>query len=113
MDDESKLAGLPAGIVGTAATEAASRGKAGKWIFTLHAPSRLPLLKYADDRELRRKMYEGYMKLASEAPYDNRPVIGEIIKTRAAKARLLGFDNYASYMTDNVMAKTRKQPRAC
>ncbi|WP_290101188.1 M3 family metallopeptidase [Duncaniella muris] len=106
VDDESKLAGLPAGIVGTAATEAASRGKAGKWIFTLHAPSRLPLLKYADDRELRRKMYEGYMKLASEAPYDNRPVIGEIIKTRAAKARLLGFDNYASYMTDNVMAKT-------
>ncbi|MDE5689636.1 MAG: peptidase M3, partial [Duncaniella sp.] len=90
----------------TAATEAANRGKAGKWIFTLHAPSRLPLLKYADDRELRQKMYEGYMKLASEAPYDNRPVIGEIIKTRAAKARLLGFDNYASYMTDNVMAKT-------
>ena len=106
VSDEAELAGLPAGIVATAATEAANRGKKGQWIFTLHAPSRLPVLKYADSRALRQKMYEGYMKLASEAPNDNRPVIGEIVKTRAAKAKLLGFDNYASYMTDNVMAKT-------
>ncbi|MDE5989637.1 MAG: M3 family metallopeptidase, partial [Duncaniella sp.] len=106
VDNKAELAGLSAGLVATAATEADNRGKNGKWVFTLHAPSRLPLLKYADNRDLRRKMYEGYMKLASEAPHDNRPVIGEIVKVRAAKAKLLGFDNYASYMTDNVMAKT-------
>ncbi|MDE6116814.1 MAG: M3 family metallopeptidase, partial [Duncaniella sp.] len=100
------LAGLPAGIVATAASEAEARGKNGKWVFTLHAPSRLPVLKYADSRELRRKMYEGYMNLASTGANDNRPVIGDIVKTRAKKAHLLGFKDYASYMTDNVMAKT-------
>ncbi|MDE6306577.1 MAG: peptidase M3, partial [Muribaculaceae bacterium] len=78
----------------------------GKWVFTLHAPSRLPLLQYAADRELRRQMYEGYTTLASSGDYDNRPVINKIIKARIAKAKLLGFDNYAAYMTDNVMAKT-------
>ncbi len=106
VDNEAELAGLPAGIVATAATEAASRGKEGKWVFTLHAPSRLPVLKYADNRDLRRRMYEGYMNLASVAPYDNRPVIGNIVKARAKKAHLLGFPDFASYMTDNVMAKT-------
>lgn len=106
VDNEAELAGLPAGIVATAASEAEARGKNGKWVFTLHAPSRLPVLKYADSRELRRKMYEGYMNLASTGANDNRPVIGDIVKTRAKKAHLLGFKDYASYMTDNVMAKT-------
>lgn len=106
VDDESALSGIPAGIVATAATEAKNRGKEGKWVFTLHAPSRLPVLKYADNRDLRRRMYESYLSLASKAPYDNRPVIADIVRTRAEKARLLGFKDYASYMTDNVMAKT-------
>lgn len=106
VDNEADLAGLPAGLIATAATEAANRGKAGKWVFTLHAPSRLPVLKYADNRALRQKMYEGYMNLASTGEYDNRPVIGDIIKTRTKKAKILGYKDYASYMTDKVMAKT-------
>lgn len=106
VDNEADLAGLPAGIIATAASEAAGRGKEGKWVFTLHAPSRLPVLKYADNRNLRKQMYEGYMNLASTGKNDNRPVIGDIVKTRAKKAHLLGFKDYASYMTDNVMAKT-------
>lgn len=106
VEDASQLAGIPAGIVATAAEEAAKRGKSGKWVFTLHAPSRLPVLKFADDRSLREKMYQGYMNLASVAPYDNRPIIGQLVKTRAKKAHLLGFKDFASYMTDDVMAKT-------
>lgn len=106
VDNAADLSGIPAGIVETAASEASRRGKEGKWIFTLHAPSRLPVLKYADNRDLRRRMYESYLSLASKAPYDNRPVIGDIVKTRAKKAHLLGFKDYASYMTNNVMAKT-------
>ncbi|MCI9285305.1 MAG: M3 family metallopeptidase, partial [Muribaculaceae bacterium] len=106
VDDEKALAGIPAGIVATAAEEAVKRGKPGKWVFTLHAPSRLPVLKYAADRSLREKMYNGYINLASAAPYDNRPIIGDIVKARARKAEILGFKNYAAYMTDNVMAKT-------
>ena len=111
VTDPAELKGIPAGIVSTAAEEAAKRGKQGQWVFTLHAPSRLPVLKYADSRSLRKKMYNGYMNLASEAPYDNRPVIGNIVKARSKKARLLGFDDFASYMTDNVMAKTPEAAR--
>ncbi len=106
VDNEAELAGIPAGTVATAASEAAAKGHAGKWLFTLHAPSRLPVLKFASDRGLREKMYKGYTGLASSAPYDNRPVIGDIVKIRARKAAILGFKDYASYMTDNVMAKT-------
>ncbi|MDE6038272.1 MAG: peptidase M3, partial [Duncaniella sp.] len=67
VDNEADLAGIPAGIIATAATEAKERGKDGKWVFTLHAPSRLPVLKYAANRGLREKMYNGYMQLASTA----------------------------------------------
>lgn len=105
VENADELAGLPATSIGAAAAEAANRGLDGKWVFTLHAPSRLPLLQYADNRTLREKMYTGYTTLASSGEYNNYPVIAEILKARAKKARLLGFNTYADYMTENVMAK--------
>ena len=106
VDDKSQLSGIPASNVAQAADDAAAAGHKGKWMFTLHAPSRLPLLQYADNRELRRKMYEAYINLASSGKNDNKPVINRILKARSEKARLLGFENFASYATDDVMAKT-------
>ena len=106
VDNESDMAGLPASSIAQAADEAKARGHEGKWVFTLHAPSRLPLLQYADNRDLRRRMYQGYTTLATSGEYDNRPIINQILKARAKKAALLGFPSYAAYMTDNVMAKT-------
>lgn len=106
VDDEKRLAGLPAGTVATAAAEAEKRGHKGEWAFTLHAPSRLAVLQYADDRQLRHDMYRGYTSLASSGEYNNHPVINDILRVRSAKAKLLGFPSYAAYMTDNVMAKT-------
>lgn len=105
VDDESRLSGLPAANIAVAAEEAEVRGLKGKWVFTLHAPSRLPLLQSADDRDLRKAMYEGYTSLASSGEYDNAPVINRILKARAEKARLLGYPDYATYMTANVMAR--------
>ncbi len=105
VTDKAKLSGLPATSIAVAAEEAKSRGKEGQWVFTLHAPSRLPLLQYADDRDLREQMYKGYTTLASSGKYNNYPVIEEILKARVRKAELLGYDNYAQYMTANVMAK--------
>ena len=107
VTDPAELSGIPASNVAVAADEAKARGKEG-WVFTLHAPSRLPLLQYADSRELRRKMYEGYTSLASSGATDNKPVINRILQARTAKARLLGYPDYASYMTANVMAKNVK-----
>lgn len=106
VDDASRLSGIPASNVANAAEEAKARGAEGKWLFTLHAPSRLPLLQYADDRQLRHDMYVGYTSLASKGEHNNLPVINEILKVRTAKARLLGYKDFASYMTANVMAKT-------
>ncbi len=106
VDNADKLSGIPASNIAVAAEEAKARGMGGKWVFTLHAPSRLPLLQYADNRELRQQMYEAYTSLASSGEYNNLPVINEILKARTTKAALLGYPDYASYMTANVMAKT-------
>lgn len=105
--DSAELAGLPESSIHQAADAAKAKNlEPGNWVFTLHAPSRLPLLQFADNRDLREKMYKGYTTLASSGEYDNRPVISEILKLRARKAALLGFKDFASYSTSKVMAKT-------
>lgn len=107
VSDSAELAGLPESSIHQAADAAKAKNLGpDKWVFTLHAPSRLPLLQFADNRDLREKMYKGYTTLASSGEYDNRPVISEILKLRARKAALLGFKDFASYSTSKVMAKT-------
>lgn len=106
VDKKEDLAGLPKSTIDNSAAEAKSRGKEGKWVFTLHAPSRLAVLQHADNRELREKMWKGYTTNATAADYDNRPVIKEIVANRAEKARLLGFPTFAALMTADKMAKT-------
>lgn len=104
--DKEDLAGLPESSVSLAADEAKARGLDGLWAFTLHAPSRLPLLQYADNRNLREAMYKGYTTLASYGENNNYPVIEKIVKLRDKKAHIMGFDNFAQMMTSRVMAKT-------
>jgi peptidyl-dipeptidase Dcp len=108
VDDASRLSGIPESNIAAAADAAKERGLDGKWVFTLHAPSRLPLLQYANDRELRREIYQAYTSLASSGEFDNSQVINDIVKARVAKAHLLGFDSFADYATDNVMAGSVK-----
>jgi peptidyl-dipeptidase Dcp len=109
VDNKDELAGLPQSAIDNAAAEAKSAGMEGKWVFTLHAPSRLAVLTYADNRGLRERMYEGYMNLASKGDkYDNSKNINDILTLRTQKAQLLGFDSFADYQLDNVMAKTVK-----
>lgn len=108
VDNESRLSGLPANVIASAKENAQKNEMPDKWIFTLHAPSRLPLLQFANDRQLRHDMYTAYTTLASYGKYNNYPVISEIVKIRARKADLLGYPNYAAYMTEKVMAKNVK-----
>lgn len=105
VTDPAELAGLSEGTIAQAKADAEARGVQG-WVFTLHAPSRLPVLSSADNRELRRKVYEGYTSLASSGEFNNYPVIEQIVKLRTEKAHIMGFDNFAQMMTDRVMAKT-------
>lgn len=104
--DKADLAGLPESSVAQAADEAKKRGLDGLWVFTLHAPSRLPVLQYADNRGLREAIYKGYTSLASTGDNSNLPVISEIVRLRNEKAHIMGFDNFAQMMTSRVMAKT-------
>ena len=104
--DKNELSGLPESSVAQAAEEAASRGLTNSWVFTLHAPSRLPVLQYADSRGLRKAIYQGYTNLASYGENSNLPVISKIVSLRNKKAHLMGFDTFAQMMTSRVMAKT-------
>ena len=104
--DEGDLAGLPESSVAMAAEEAKAKGLDGLWVFTLHAPSRLPVLQYAQNRGLREAIYKGYVSLASYGDNNNYPVIEKIVKLRAEKAKIMGFDNFAQMMTSRVMAGT-------
>ncbi|MCI5627471.1 MAG: M3 family metallopeptidase [Porphyromonadaceae bacterium] len=104
--DKADLAGLPESSIAQAAQEAKDRGLDGLYVFTLHAPSRLPVLQYADNRGLREAMYKGYTSLASTGSNSNLPVIEKIVKLRNEKAHIMGFDNFAQMMTSRVMAQT-------
>ena len=107
VENEADLAGIPAATVAEAAEEAKRRGKESKWVFTVHAPSRLAVLSYADNRDLRRRMYETYTSLASnDNKYNNSENINRLLELRAKKAKLLGFESFAAYQMDDVMAKT-------
>lgn len=109
IDDASRLKGLPQQTIDDAAAEAVKRGQAGKWAFTARGATRLDVLTNADDRELRRQMYETYTNTASRGDqYDNSANINALIQLRKQKAQLLGFETFADYATDPVMAKTVK-----
>ena len=107
IDNEADLAGLPESVIAGAATEAKANGMEGKWLFTLQASSRTPFLQYAQNRELRKKMYQAYTNMGNTGDAnDNKEVLKQILTLRLEKAKLMGFDNYAQYALQNNMAKT-------
>lgn len=107
VDNEARLSGLAKTTVDAAAKMAADKGMPGKWVFTASASTRLDVLTSADDRSLREEMYKTYLATASRGnEFDNSKNINEILKLRQRKAKLLGFDTFADYAVDPVMAKT-------
>ena len=106
--NEADLAGLPAGAIAAAKEEAAAQGKEG-WLFNLSAPSRIPFLQYADNRDLREKLYTAYiMRGDNDNENDNKANIKRILELRLQKAQLLGYKTYADFVLDDRMAKTDK-----
>ncbi|WP_297272237.1 M3 family metallopeptidase [uncultured Bacteroides sp.] len=107
VDKKEDLAGLPDWFCQSAAQEAKAAGQEGKWLFTLHNASRLPFLQYADNRELREKMYKAYINRGNNNDKnDNKQIIKDILTLRLEKAKLLGYDCYSAFVLDNTMAKT-------
>ncbi len=106
VNDKSQLSGLSQEVIDGAAELAKKRGNPG-WAFTATSSTRLAVLNDADNRDLREKMYKLYTTTASHGDaWDNSKNINEILKLRQRKAKLLGFQTYADYACDPVMAKT-------
>jgi oligopeptidase A len=110
VTDEARLVGLP-----DSARAAARQSFLGKnpaatdqpgWRFTLHAPSYLPLMKYAQDDALRREVWQASVNIGRAAPHDNTALIPKILGLRQAKARLLGRPQFADLVLHRRMAKS-------
>lgn len=107
IDNEADLAGLPANLIAVAAETAKADSMEGKWVFTLHNPSVMPFLQYADNRELREKIFNGYINRGNNGnENDNKEVCARLVKARLEKAKLMGYDEYASFVLETRMAKT-------
>ena len=106
ITDEKDLAGLPQSSI-NAAREAAQAADKEGWLFTLHKPSWIPFLQYADNRELRKQMYLGYINRGdNNNEHDNKEVIARILKLRQQKAHLFGYDTFAEFQLEDKMAQT-------
>ncbi|NHC07018.1 M3 family metallopeptidase [Azonexus fungiphilus] len=115
VSDESLLAGLP-DYAKDAAREAAEKAGVAGWKFTLHAPSYGPLMQYAENRELRQRMYHAYATRAAEIDngyskpeWDNGPLIKRLLELKAEDAQMLGFNNFAEVSLYTKMADTPAQ----
>jgi peptidyl-dipeptidase Dcp len=107
IEDTADLAGLPSGVIDAASDAADEAGLQGKWVFTLSKPSMIPFLQYAENRELREKIYRGYFMRGNNGnANDNNAIVAKMVKLRLQKAQLLGFKSYADYIIDENMAKT-------
>ncbi|MBI5429196.1 MAG: M3 family metallopeptidase [Nitrosomonadales bacterium] len=111
IESSDELSGLPADALQAAQEAAQEKGKTG-WLFTLKAPSYMPIMQYADNRALREKMYRVYGTRASEfgkPEWDNTPLMEEIVRLRGEEAQLLGFANFGELSLASKMANTPQQ----
>lgn len=109
IDRKEDLSGLPETSVAAAAATAREAGMEGKWVFTLHNPSVMPFLQYADNRALREQIYKAYISRGNNNnANDNKEVIAKLVAARLAKAKLLGYEDYAAYVLEENMAKNEK-----
>lgn len=107
IDKKEDLAGLPEDIIAAAAKMAKDKGMEGKWMFGLSKPSWEPFLQYADNRELREKLYKAmYMRGDNNNEFDNKENIKKIVSLRLEKANVLGYNTHADYVLEETMAKT-------
>ncbi|WP_185212894.1 M3 family metallopeptidase [Sphingobacterium mizutaii] len=106
VDKEEDLAGLPKELKAAAAAEAKAKGKDGKWLFTLQNPSVMPFLQYADNRELRKKIWDAYQLRGNNGnDADTKAILIKIANLRLDKAKLLGYSSHAAYVLEESMAE--------
>jgi len=105
LDSEADLEGLSAQQRETAKAAADAKSLKGKWVIHNTRSDMEPFLTYSTRRDLREKAFKLWASRGDDA-HDNKPLIREILGLRAEKAKLLGFETFAHWVTDDQMAKT-------
>lgn len=109
IDKEENLKGLPQGEIEKAAALAKQEGKEGRWIFTLDNPSFMPFVTYADNRDLRKEIFNARVNRCNNGgETDNNALVAQMSELRAKKAQLLGYETFAHYQLEERMAKEPK-----
>ena len=111
IKDKNKLKGIPKNILEKARIEAKKQNNDG-WSFSLDFPCYLPLMQYADNRELRETIYYAYATKASDLSdkkTDNTNNINNILLNKKKLSSLLGFSDYASMALTTKMANSSKE----
>lgn len=108
ITDKNDLKGLPESAI-AAALETAKEKDTEGWVFTLHAPSYIPFLKYADNRELRKELYMAYNTVSTHNnKFNNIQNVKDIVNTELEIVKLLGYNTYADFTLENRMAQSSK-----
>lgn len=106
ISDKKDLAGLPQELINTAADDAKTKGKEGKWVFTLSNSSVMPFLQYSSNRKLRQEIWNAYQTRGNhDDASDNKENAIKLANLRGEKARLLGYKSHAAYVLEESMAK--------
>ena len=106
---KEELSGLPDFVLEMLATEAKKRHKEG-WVITLDLPVYTAVMKYANNRELRRKLFIDYhSRCAGDSAHNNEANVLRIAELRAQRASLLGYPDYASLVLEERMAETSEK----
>ena len=106
LTQESELAGLPEGVKEAAAQTATEKELKG-WVFTLDYPSYIPFMKYAEKRELRKKLSMAFGARAFQKnEHNNEQNVLQIVTLRHQRAALLGYESHAHFVLEERMAET-------
>ena len=106
LQGEAELAGLPDFIRESLRSEASERGLDG-YAVTLSRSTVEPFLQFSDRRDLREKVFRGFvMRGDNGGATDNKAIVAEMVRLRAERAELLGYADFAHYRLDDAMAKT-------
>src|SRR5690606_30954632 len=107
VDDKAQLDGLTDEQIATAAHKAKERGLEGKYVITLLNTAGQPPLSQLTNRDLRKRIHMASVNRNSRGnKCDNTAIVSQVLKLRAEKAKMLGYDTYAAYVLDDETAKT-------
>lgn len=106
ITDENDLKGLPQYAIDQAKADAEQKNHEG-WLITLQAPSYIPFMQYAENRELREKLFRANgVKAYQNNEFNNEENVKNIVKLRHKRAKILGYKTHADYVLEERMAKT-------